>query len=105
MAKIGERILDKAFEILDANPDGVRYSDLIRLIAASDPSFNTNHISGKVWDLHEQYPNRVYKPVRGLFRLTKFREPGTDQLKEELLPKQPKRTKRRSFTSRSPIGS
>ncbi len=97
MAKIGERIINKAFEILEANPEGVRYSDLVRRIAASDGSFNSNYISDKVFDLHEQYPDRVYKPVRGLFRLTQYREPGTDQLKEELVPKQPEKIKEEDF--------
>jgi len=97
MAKIGERIVSKAFEILDANPEGVRYSELVRRVAASDRSFNRNHIQGKVWDLQDQYPDRVYKPERGLFRLTKYREPGTDQLKEELVPKQAKKVKEEDF--------
>jgi len=97
MAKIGERIITKAFEILDANPEGLRYSELVRRIAAEDASFNTNTIHGNVWNLQEQYPDRVYKPSRGLFRLTKFRDPDTDQLKEELVPKQPKKVKEEDF--------
>ncbi len=97
MAKIGERIINKAFEILETNPKGIRYSDLVRRVASSDPSFNTNYIVGKVVGLPEQYPNRVYKPGRGLFRLTKYREPGTDQLKEELVPKQPEKIKEEDF--------
>jgi len=97
MAKIGERIIDKAFEILEANPEGVRYSELVRRVAASHRSFNTNTIHGNVWDLQEQYPDRVYKPARGLFRLTKYRDPDTDQLKEELVPKQAKKVKEEDF--------
>jgi hypothetical protein len=42
MATIGERIVEKALEILDASPEGVRYSDLIQHIIESDPSFNHN---------------------------------------------------------------
>jgi len=97
VAKIGERIIDKAFEVLEADPEGVRYSELVRQIAASDPSFKVNTIHGSVWNLHEQYPDRVYKPSRGLFRLTKYRDPETDQLKDELVPKQPKRIKEEDF--------
>jgi hypothetical protein len=97
MAKIGERIISRAFQILEANPEGVYFSDLMRQIAASDPSFNPNYINGKIWDLHEQYPDRVFKPARGLFRLTKYREPGTDELKEELFPKQSKKFKEEDF--------
>jgi hypothetical protein len=97
MAKIGKRIIDKAFEVLEANPEGVRYSELVRQIAASDHSFNTNTIAGNVVDLQEQYPDRVYKPARGLFRLTKFRGRDTDQLKEELVQKQPEKIKEEDF--------
>jgi hypothetical protein len=62
MAKIGERIISKAFELLEANPQGIRFSELVRQIASSDTSFNTNTINGNVWNLQEQYPDRVYKP-------------------------------------------
>jgi hypothetical protein len=97
MAKIGERIIDKAIEILRDSPEGVRYSELVRRIAASDASLKINTIHGNVWDLAEQYADRVYKPSRGLFRLTKYRDPDTDQLKEELVPKQPKKFKEEDF--------
>jgi len=97
MAKIGERIIQKAFEILEANPEGLRYSELARQIAASDKSFKTNTIAGNIWNLDEQYPERVYKPSRGLFRLTEYREAGTDELKQELVAKQPKKYKEGDF--------
>lgn len=97
MTKIWERIVDKAFEALDLSPEGLRYSELVRQITASDPSFNVNTIHGSVWNLQEQYPDRVYKPSRGLFRLTKYRDPETDQLKDELVPKQAKKVKEEDF--------
>ncbi|OHB68756.1 MAG: hypothetical protein A2V70_01860 [Planctomycetes bacterium RBG_13_63_9] len=97
MTKIGKRIIDRAFEVLEANPEGVRYSELVRKVSESDGSLNTNTIHGNVWNLQEQHPDRVYKPSRGLFRLTKYRDPDTDQLKEELVPKQPKRVKEEDF--------
>ena len=75
MAKIGERIVDRSLGILAANPEGVRYSELVRQIAASDASLKINTIHGNVWNLDEQYPDRIYKPSRGLFRLTKYRDP------------------------------
>jgi len=97
MAKIGERIIDKAFEVLEAKPEGVRFAEFARQIAALDTSFNIRTIHGHIWNLQEQYPDRVYKPSRGLFRLTKYRDPETDQLKEELVPKQPKKFKEEDF--------
>jgi hypothetical protein len=47
--------------------------------------------------LREEHPNRVYKPARGLFRLTKYRDAGSDQLKEELVPRQPKKATEEDF--------
>lgn len=97
MRKIGERIVEKAFEILEDFPEGVRYSDLVSRVGALDRSFKPNTIHGNVWNLHEQYPDRIYKPSRGLFRLTKYRDPETDELKSELVPKQPKKFKEEEF--------
>jgi hypothetical protein len=97
MAKIGERIINKALEILESNPEGVRYSELVRQIGAWDGLLRTNTIHGNIWDLQEQHPDRVYKPARGLFRLTKFREPDSDQLKEELVPQAAKSFREEDF--------
>lgn len=97
MRKIGERIVEKAFEILEDSPGGVRYSDLVSRVGALDSSFKLNTINGNVWNLHEQHPSRVYKPSRGLFRLTKYRDPETDELKSEFVPKQPKKFKEEEF--------
>ena len=97
MQKIKERIVEKAFEILGNSPEGIRSFDLVSRIGALDSSFKPKTIRGYVWDLHEQYPGRVYKPSRGLFRLTKYRDPETDELKSELVPKQPKKFKEEEF--------
>jgi hypothetical protein len=97
MATIGERIVEKAFEILDASPEGVRYSDIVRRIIEADPSFNRNTVGGNTWDLDARYSERVYKPSRGLFRLTKYRAPDSDELQKDLLPKQPKKFKEEDF--------
>ena len=73
MATIGERIVAKALETLDETPEGVRYSDLVRRVIEFDGSFKTNTVHGNVWNLDERFPDQVYKPSRGLFRLTKYR--------------------------------
>jgi hypothetical protein len=36
--------------------------------------FNKNTISGATWDLDVTYPDMVYKPDRGVFRLLKYKE-------------------------------
>jgi len=97
MATFAERITDQAFDILETTPEGVRYSELVRRIIERDASFKQNTVHGTVWNLDERFPDRVYKPSRGLFRLTKFKADGTDQLKDELVPKQPKKVKEEDF--------
>jgi hypothetical protein len=97
MATIGQRITDKALEILDRNPDGVRYSELVRQIAAADNSLKIDSVYITVSYLPADCPDRVYKPSRGLYRLTKYRDPGTDQLREDLLPETPQRVKEEDF--------
>jgi hypothetical protein len=58
---------------------------LERRIAESDDSFKENTIQGNVWNLDTQFPKKVYKPSRSLFRLTEFRDEKTEQLKPELV--------------------
>lgn len=97
MATIGERITEKAFELLNGVPEGLRYSVLVRRIIEADGTFKQNTVHGTVWNLDERFPDRVYKPSRGLFRLTKFRATDTDQLKDDLVPKQPRKYKEEDF--------
>lgn len=66
-------INEKALEIIGNNPEGIRWVDLIKQIQASDPSLHPKTINGCVWKLVEKYPDKVYKPKKGIFRLVKFR--------------------------------
>ncbi len=97
MATLGEQITEKALEVLEESPEGIRYADFVRKVSASNGAFKTNTIHGTIWNLHERLSDQVYKPSRGLFRLTKYRDPKTDQLKDELLTKQPKKIKEEDF--------
>jgi hypothetical protein len=78
-----------ALQILDNNPQGVRYSELSQKILELG-NFNKNTISGATWDLDATYPDKVYKPDRGLFRLLKFKENVSAQPDEQPGSKQPK---------------
>jgi hypothetical protein len=71
---IRERIRTLAFEILLANPQGLRYSDLHRRIRQADPDLKASTVNTSIWNLDTTHPERVYKPVKGLFRLLAFRE-------------------------------
>ncbi len=72
-AKVTERINATAFELLDQHPEGLSWTELKTRIAESDPKFHPKTVNGCVWKLVEKYPDRVYKPSKGLFRLLKHK--------------------------------
>lgn len=77
MPNFKEQIEAKALEILRSNPNGVRYSVLLKEIKQSLPTANFNHIRGTIYNLDAKKPSEVYKPGRGIFRHTSFRENQT----------------------------
>ena len=66
MATIGERIVEKTFEVLESTPEGVRYSDLVRRVIELDGTFKQNTVHGNVWNLDERFPDRLV--VGGLIK-------------------------------------
>jgi hypothetical protein len=80
---ITEQIRQIALETLANRPEGIRYSDLKREILKVNSSFNPNTINGATWDLEATYPDKIYKPDRGVFRLSKFKENVATQPDEQ----------------------
>lgn len=70
---VTHRINAKALALLARNPEGLRWSELLRKLKASDPTFHPKTVNGCVWKLVENHPGKVYKPEKGLFRLVKFK--------------------------------
>lgn len=68
-----EKITAKALKILKSNPNGIRYSELVRKIQGEFQSTSVNTIRGIIWNLDICEPKQIYKPARGLFRHTIFR--------------------------------
>jgi hypothetical protein len=68
MAKLGvKQIQDVAINLVNANPGGIRYSELVRRVHGEHPETPKNTIHGSVWNLETRYPDKVSKPSRGLF--------------------------------------
>ena len=67
------RIYKKALDLLKQNPEGLRWSELRSKIEASDPGFHPKTVNGCIWKLAEKFPDKVYKPSRGLFRLLEYK--------------------------------
>lgn len=70
---VTHRINTKALQLLKRNPNGLRWSELIEKIQASDSTFHPKTINGCVWKLVEKFPDQVYKPAKGLFRFKEYK--------------------------------
>src|SRR5262245_9959147 len=71
-----DRITQAAKEFLAAEPAGLKYSALIGRLRTRFPEENpdSGNFRGAVWNLDARFPDEIYKPARGLFRLVRFRE-------------------------------
>lgn len=72
-AAITGQINATALKLLSKEPEGIRWTDLAKKIKAAHPTFHPKTINGCVWKLVEKFPDQVYKPEKGLFRLKRFR--------------------------------
>jgi hypothetical protein len=97
MPTITEQIGESAFELLKEKPEGLRFGQLVAQIHQKNHAFNINTINGSIWDLEVQFPTKVYKPSRGLYRLIEFKDAKTDELKPELVTKAPQKIKEEDF--------
>jgi hypothetical protein len=77
-------ITSRAIETLKENPNGISYSDLVRKLHGDFMRIPVNTIHGTIWNLDSRRPNEVYKPARGLFRHTAFRQTVDTEEKPEV---------------------
>jgi len=70
---ITERVYKIIFEELEKNPDGMQWSELLKIIKQKDPTIHPKTANGLVWKMIEKYPDKVYKPKKGCFRLVKYK--------------------------------
>jgi len=68
-----EKIVSQAIEILQNLPQGIRYSDFIRQVHGALPQIPINTVHGVIWDLEVKEPQNVFKPARGKYLHTKYR--------------------------------
>lgn len=71
--KVTHLIYEKALELLEQNPEGLGWTELLTKIIESDKTLHPKTVNGCVWKLIERYPEKVYKPAKGLFRLLKYK--------------------------------
>lgn len=97
MATKREKVIAKAIEIIKANPDGVRYSDLVTKIHKTFPEFPVNTIHGSLWDFKAHLPKEIYQPARGIYRDVVFRKEEVDEKEQKILPPEVERIKKENF--------
>lgn len=71
---IRERIKLQAVELLKSHPEGLRYSELLRNLRDGPLSFNTGTINSTIWNLDVVLPELIWKPSKGLYRHTDYKE-------------------------------
>jgi hypothetical protein len=67
------KIYSKIFELLEDNPEGIRWSELLLKIQEFDSTLHPKTINGYIWKLVDKYPDKVYKPEKGVFKLLKYK--------------------------------
>lgn len=76
---ITDRINEAIFDLLEQYPAGLRWSELLSKIKALDSSFHPKTVNGSIWKFISKYPDKVYKPSRGVFRLLKYKSVKDDK--------------------------
>jgi len=71
---IRERIKLRAIDLIKQHPDGLRYSELFRKLRDEPPCFNAGTINSTIWNLDVVLPEYVWKPSKGLYRHTSFKD-------------------------------
>lgn len=69
-----QQIHERAMQVLESNPQGIRWSDLLRSVEAGSPDTPHNSIHGGIHNLLTTRTNAIVKVARGTYRLTKFVE-------------------------------
>ena len=72
------RIYAKALELLEQHSEGLRFTELRSKIEQAYPNFHPKTVNGCVWKLVQKFPDKVYKPFRGRYRLLKYKSTDGD---------------------------
>lgn len=70
---ITAKVYEIIFDSLDKNPEGLQWVELARIVKATDPTIHPKTTNGLIWKMLERYPDLVYKPEKGKFKLTKYK--------------------------------
>jgi hypothetical protein len=82
--RVTQRIKKAAFDVLKDHPNGLSYSALKREVQRIDAAFNSNTINGCIWNLDAVFPDKIYKPSKGIFRLLTFKSKESDAMAQAI---------------------
>lgn len=71
---VTHKINELALKLLESHQEGMRWSELLAKIQESDSSLHPKTVNGCVWKLTQKFPDKVYKPEKGVFRLLKYKK-------------------------------
>jgi hypothetical protein len=80
------KITAKALEILDAVPEGVRWAELHRRLSKEFTGMNkipSGTITGTLRQLERLSGNKIYKPAKGIFKHTRFKQDDSPIQKQQ----------------------
>ena len=69
-----QQIHDKALEILEAHPKGMRWMELLRAVKLQAPENPHNGVHGALHNLLKSTTDVIARPSRGFYRLSKYIE-------------------------------
>ena len=67
-----QQIHERAMQVLEANPQGIRWSNLLRAVEANAPGTPYNSIYGGTGNLLRTRTSEIVKVARGTYQLAKF---------------------------------
>ena len=88
------RIRLAAVDLLQSHPEGLTYTELVQAMRQLHPDRNLKSLSNDVVNLDRHFPTKVYRPIKGLYRHTRFKDASAP------LPAEPAKTVASSRPSR-----
>jgi hypothetical protein len=67
-----QQIQDRAMQVLEANPQGIRWMELVRALEAVTPDTPPNSVHGAIQNLLSTRTSEIVKVARGTYQLVKF---------------------------------
>lgn len=91
VVNIQKQIISASIELLESNPEGLRFSVLAKLLKEKLPDINHGNIPANLVSLQNNAKGMIYKPAKGWYRHEKYRdiEPQSAILTQEVQLKKP----------------